>query len=161
MHRRDRGGHPAVAFVFDQTQCAGFGDRKIHATDAHGGGFKFATQHFASDGGQRVNVFGVLHAWDFFGKEFGNLFFVFVDRRHDDMTRRFAINLDNVLAQVTLKRFDIVFGEVVIQMAFLRHHRFTLDHMLGVVALADLQNNLVRLRGSFGPMHLDPIFLAL
>ena len=98
VNRRGGGGHTPVALVFHQAQGAGFGDREIDAADTYRGGLKFVPQDFAGNRGQGVDVLGVLDSGDFFREQLGDLFFVLVNRRHDDVTRRFTVDLDDVLA---------------------------------------------------------------
>ncbi len=160
MHRRRGGAHPAVAFVFHQTQRAGFRDREIDPADADFAGKELFAQHLSGDGVQFLDDLGVRCIGDFFVKQLGDLIAVFVDGGNDDVRGRFVFQLDDVFAEIGFQRLDAAFVQEMVEVHFLRHHRLALDDAGGVVALDDLQEDRVSVRRSFGPMHLNPVFGA-
>ena len=57
----------------------------------------------------------------------GDLLFVEVDRRDDDVARPGARELDDVLAEVRFEALDVGLGERFVQGDLLGGHRFRLD----------------------------------
>ena len=156
MHRRNRGAHAAVAFVFDQQQGAGFSHGEVDTGDADVGFEEFLAQHFATDLDQFVDVFGVVHA-QFFVEQGAHLDGVFVNRWHDDVRRFLVVELDDVFAHVRFQAFNATGGEEIIHFHFFADHRLALDHLPGFMSLDDREDNVIGFFYRFRPMHLHAI----
>ena len=117
--------------VFDEAERAGFGDGEIDAGQPDVGDEEFFAQHLAANLDQLIDVVGVIDAFDLFVEEAGDFLLGLVDRRHDDVRRLFAGQLNDVLAHVRLHRVDPRRFSRVVQLDFLADHRLALDHQLG------------------------------
>jgi hypothetical protein len=157
VHLGHRGAHAAVAFVLDEAQGAGFGHGKVDAGEADVGDLELLAQHAAADLDQRVHVVGVFHAGDVLGEQLGDLLLGLVDRRHDDVGRLLAGELDDVFAHVGLQRAHAGGFHGVVELDLLAHHRLALDDQLGLMAPGDAEHDRVGFVGRLGPVHMHAI----
>ncbi len=127
MNLRRLSAQSNVAFVFNQHQCACFGDQEIRPRDSHLGGKKLCAQAPAGHRGDFSNF-----AWpafaQLFRKEIGDLATCLVNGRSDDVRGFFMSQLDDVLAQIGFNRPDARGFERVIQFNLFSRHRLALDH---------------------------------
>ena len=157
MHLGHGGAHATVAFVFHQAQGAGFGHAKVDARQADVGIGKLAPQHLATNANQGINVFGIGHARNFFGKQLGNGLFGLVDGRHDDVRRRLTGQLHDVLTHVGFQRLDTGCLHGVVEAHLFAHHRLALDDAFGLDPLGNTEGNGVGFIGVLRPVHLDAV----
>jgi len=106
------------------------GHREIHARQARIRLEELLAKHLAGHGGKLVHVLGVLRVLDLLAELAGDLILVLVDGGHDDVARRFAIQLDDVLAQIGLQGLDAMPLEEVIEVHLLRDHALALTRVL-------------------------------
>jgi hypothetical protein len=149
--------HAAVAFVFHQTERPGLGHREIHPGQAYVGIEEFLAEHLAGHGGEFVHVLGVLCVLDLLAELARDLVLVLVDGRHDDVARRFAVELDDVLAQIGFQGLDAALFQEGIEMHLLRDHALALDQGPGALGLEDAQDELIGLLAGLGPLDLDAV----
>ena len=157
VHLGHGGAHAPVAFVLDEAQGAGLGHREVDARQADVGFLELLAQHPAADLDEGVHVVGVVDAGDVLGKQPGDLLLGLVDRRHDDVGRLLAGQLDDVFAHVGFERAHAGGFHGVVELDLLAHHRLALDHELRGVAPGDGEHDGVGLVRRFGPMHLHAV----
>jgi hypothetical protein len=90
-------------------------------------------------------------------KHFAHLGALEMDGRHDDVTGRLLLELDDALAEVGVDHLDAARLQVGIQVAFLGEHRLALHQSTGAVALEDAVDDAVVFLGISRPMHLDAV----
>ncbi|TLD47099.1 MAG: hypothetical protein FAZ92_00607 [Accumulibacter sp.] len=157
VHVRHRRAHATVALVLDQAQRAGLGNGEVDSRETDLGCHELLTQHRAADADQLVDRFGVAGTRHLVGEQAGDLLLRLVDRRHDDVRRLLAIELDDVLAHVTLERLHAGIGHRMIELDLLADHRLALDHQFRRVPTGDVDDDPVRLVRGFGPVHADAV----
>ena len=134
-HQRDqrfgkRAGEAAVALILDQHERAGFSDREIDAGHAHFGAQENRAQPFAG-GGREQFRFGRVRDTELLGEELADILARKMNRRCDDMGRRFVAELNDIFTEVGLDRLDAGRRQRGIELDFLGGHRFAFDHPLG------------------------------
>jgi len=77
------------------------------------------------------------------------------------VARRFAIELDDVLAQVGFQGLDAVFLEEVVEVHLLGNHALALDQRLGALGPENPEDQLVGLLAGLGPVDLDAVLRAV
>ncbi len=157
VHPRHGGAHAAVAFVLHQAQRAGLGDSEIHARQADVGLLELLAQHLAADLDQGVDIVGVGDAGNLLGEQGGDLLLGLVDRRHDDVRRLLARQLDDVFAHVGFQRVDPCVVHRVVELDLLAHHRLALDDGLRRMAAGDAEHDRVGFVRIGRPMHLHAV----
>src|SRR6476661_10863505 len=83
----------------------------------------------------------------------GDLFFVEMDHRSDDMARSIVSDLDDVLAEIGLGHLDAGGLEMGVEPDLLRHHRLSLGDEAAASVLADLENDVACVGRARGEMH--------
>ena len=154
------GAHAAVAFVLHQTEGPGLGHREVHAGEARVGLQELLPQHLPGHGRELVHILGVLRILDLLAELPGDLVFVLMDGRHDDVARRLPVELDDVLAQVGLDGLDAVGLQEGVEVHLLGDHALALDQGLGAPRPQQAQDQLVGLLAGLGPVHLDAVLRA-
>jgi hypothetical protein len=106
VHGWHGGAHAPVALVFHQAQGAGFGHGEVDAAQAHLALEVLPPQPRAGDRGEFVHVLGVGRVRNHLMEDLGDLVFVLVHGRHDDVRGGLAGQLDNIFAQVGFHDFQ-------------------------------------------------------
>ena len=149
-------GQIAVAFVGDDDRRSGFGDEEVRAGNADVGGEKLRPQHLARFGEQLLGLGETA-----IGRQIAMRLAEFlldvlrgkVDRRRDDVRRRFAAQLDDVFAEVGFDRFDLRRLESVVEADLFGDHRLALGDALRAHRLAEADDDLARFLGVLGVVH--------
>ena len=152
MDSRQRRDHPAVALVGDDEARAGLGDQEVAAGDAEVRRHEVLAQHVARLARHLADV-GLPRLAVMPREEIGYFVLRLVDRGGDDVRRRLAGELDDVLAEIGLDRLHPVSRERVVQPRLLRKHRLRLDRFREAVAPGDLEDERARLGAGFGEKH--------
>ena len=92
-------------------------------------------------------------------KHRGDVTTQFMDRRHDDVARRFVVELLDALPEIGLDHLDIAPFEERAHVAFLGQHRLALDQRFGAARRQDVEDDLVVLGGVARPVHLGAVLL--
>ena len=103
---RQRRAHAAVALRLDDAERAGLGDAEVRAADADLGAQEPLAQVEARRLGQVARVVGGDARRDRAREEVADLGAVAVDRRHEDVRRPVAVELQDQLGEVGLERVD-------------------------------------------------------
>ena len=149
---RQRERHPAVALVLDDDERAALGAREVDAGDAHAGGAKLRAQDAPCGGRQRLGG-RVPRLAQPPREEIGNIVLGQMDRRGDDVRRRLAGELDDVLAEIGLHGLDVRRCERRVEGDLFRDHRLALDDEPHAGARGDVEDDGARLGGVAGPVH--------
>ena len=88
----------------------------------------------------------------------GDVLLVEVDHRRDDMARRLAPDLNDVLAEVGLRHLDAGCFEMGVETDLLRHHGLALGDEASAGVLAEPEHNFARVRRGRREMHLAAAF---
>ena len=72
----------------------------------------------------------------------------------DDVARRLVAQLDDVFAEIGLDRHDAVLLEVLVEPDLLGDHRLALGHRLRAGAAADVEDDVARVVGGLGEVHV-------
>jgi hypothetical protein len=75
-------------------------------------------------------------------------------RRGDDVRRRFAGQLDNVLAEIGLDRLDAGSGQRFIELRLFREHRLRLGRLGHAMAARHVDHQIANLLAITRPQHL-------
>ena len=150
-------GQVAVALVGDDDRAAGLGHQEVGAGDADVGVDILLAQDFARlfheirRLGQRAfgRQMAVVRAERRFDLAAGQ-----VNRRGDNVARRFAAQLDDVFAQVRLHRHHALGLQEGVEADFLGDHRLAFGHRLGAGGAADLEDGPAGVLGRRAPMNL-------
>ena len=94
-------------------------------------------------------------------EEFTHIVVIQVDSGHHDMTGLLALQLDDTLTQVGLYDLYAMSLQEGIHLALLGKHTLTLHHLLDVVLLEDLQDDVVKLLRIFCPMDDTSVLLGV
>ncbi len=70
----------------------------------------------------------------------------------------FAVELQNIFAQISLQGLDTVLRQKAVQVHLLRHHRFALNHAGGTVGAHNFQHLQVGQIGGLGPVNVNTVF---
>ena len=150
-------GEIAVSLIGDDHRGSGLGDQQVGAGDADIGGDELLAQHGARFGHEvrhraerAIRREAAMDADEILG----DLFLVEVDHRRDDVARRLAPDLDDVLAEIGLRHLDAGGFEMGVEADLFRHHGFALGDEARAGLLADLQDNVARVGGARRVMHL-------
>lgn len=142
------------ALVFDQPQGAGVRRGEVDAGQADIGADERLPQRAAAGLDQRVDVLGIGRVGNMPLEQRGDVALGLVDRRHHDMRRLLARQLDDVLAHVRLDAVHAALGQVMVQLDLLAGHRLALDHAPGLPCCRDAVDDAVGLVGGLGPVDL-------
>ena len=121
MNRRNLRREAYVALVLDEDDCAGLCDGEVRARDAHPRGEEFAAQSLARDR-RYLRDLARQPTLQLLGEEFRDLLARLVNRRHDDVRRLRARELNDVLAEVCLYWPDACGFERVVEFDLLGRH---------------------------------------
>ncbi len=147
------GSQPNVSFVFQNQNCAGFGDAKIDSADTKIRSREFVAQHLTSGAGKFGDVVCPLDPKPG-GEEFGNLTFCLVNCRSDDVGRSFAGELNYVLAKIRLDSFDSLGLQSGVEMDLLGRHTLGLDDRTRIAPVRQFANNAIGFGRITRPMNL-------
>ena len=139
---RQRRAHAAVALVADDHQRARFSHHEVGAGDPHVSRQKCLAQPGAGDGRKLDRLGRRIHP-QFFAEEIGNVLLGQVDGRGNDVGRRHAGKLNDVLTEVGFKRLDARSDQRMVQADLLGRHAFHLHSAPHAVRPGDLQHNAV------------------
>ena len=93
-------------------------------------------------------------------KQLAHVIVTQVDGWHDDVARCLPLQLDNPFAEVGLHHFDTTFLKIRIHTTLFCEHRLRLHHLLHVMVLQDVIDNLVELLCILCPMHLHAVLFS-
>ena len=120
------GRHSPVALVGHQEERPRFRDEEIRASYAHVGLNEFFAE-LVSGGARQLFHTGIGVGTQVLVEEGVHVRLGHVNGRHDDVVGRLARELDEVLSEIGLDGLDLLLGEVVIEVHFLREHGLALD----------------------------------
>ena len=157
VHPRQGVAEVTVALVGDDDRRARFRDEEVRPRDPHVGAEEIAPQHLARprdelrvpEPGRPEAERGVV-----LGEEIADLLAGLVDGRGDNVARRLARELDDVLAEVRLDNFDVRFLERLVEADLLPHHRLALGDGARARLAADAEDEGPRLGRVHRPVHL-------
>ena len=157
MHARQGRGQVAIALIGDDHRRAGLGDQEIGAGDADIGGEEFLAQHLARLGDEMLRLVEpprmrqtLMRAAEI---RLDGLA-IEVNDRSDQMARALAPELHDIFAEIGLHHLDLGGVEMGVEPDLLRHHRLALGDELGAGLLAELQDDVARVRRGWRVMHL-------
>ena len=131
VHARQRQRQVGVALVRHDDGRAGLGDEQVGSRDADVGGQEFRAQDAAGfrDEDRRARGIAVGRQVIVVAQEvLGDVGRAQVDHRRDEVARRLAAELDDVLAEVGLDHLQPACLEPGVEADLLRHHRLALGH---------------------------------
>ena len=129
---------------------------KFAPADRHRRAQELPPQVARARGGERLGLVGQAFGAEPAAEELADLGAVLVDRRHEDVRRPLAGELDDQLGQVGLDRLDAGPGQRLVQADLVGRQRLDLHHLLRPVARDDPGDDPVGLGGVARPVDLAP-----
>ena len=158
MHLCQVNTHVCIAFVGAHDKFPGLCNSKVNPRDRNLGAKEFFPQVNSCSLREVGWILVAFFRMQFFMKKFGNLAFLQVNCREDNVAGGLVEKLDNALPKVGVHHFDALLLQVGIEVALLGKDGFTFDDSRTVLLLEDFQYQSVVFFTVRCPVDDDSIF---